>query len=275
MTPSSSPPFPSPSAAPNPAPGPAAAAGEPALALRHVDAGYGPFKAVFDVFFAVATGSATALIGPNGAGKTTVARVATALVEPTAGHVTVNGTDIVGRPAFEVARLGVAHAPEGRSVFASLTVEENLVLGFRQQLGKEGVPAALDEAYHLFPHLGERRTQLAGSLSGGEQRMLSLARLLVRPPAVLVADELSLGLAPIVVDEVYANLASLKAKGVALLVIEQHVEHALELADQVVALDRGRVAYCGPPLSVAELAPFLLTQLATDDAVDHPTTALP
>ena len=270
-------PPPPPAATPTatPAPGPGPAAGEPALALRHVDAGYGPFKAIFDVSFAVAPGTATALVGPNGAGKTTVARVATGLVEPTGGEVVVGGTDIVGRPAFRVARLGVAHAPEGRSVFASLTVEENLVLGFRQQLGKEGVPAALDEAYQLFPRLGERRLQQAGSLSGGEQRMLSLARLLVRPPALLVADELSLGLAPIVVDEVYANLASLKAKGAALLVIEQHVEHALDLADQVVALDRGRVAYCGPPLSVAELAPYLLTQLATDDGADHPTTALP
>ncbi len=258
-----------------PTPAAPAVATRAVLGFEHVSAGYGPFKAIFDVSFRVGAGTATAIVGPNGAGKTTVARVASGLVTPTSGRVEVVGDDVAGRRAFEVARAGVAHAPEGRSVFATLTVEENLVLGFRQALGKDGVADALEEAFGLFPRLGERRTQLAGSLSGGEQRMLSLARVLVQPPALLIADELSLGLAPIVVDEVYANLAALKAKGAALLVIEQHVEHALDLADQVVALNRGRVAYCGPPLPLADLAPFLLTELGTDDGAERPTTTAP
>ncbi|MBI2704723.1 MAG: ATP-binding cassette domain-containing protein [Actinobacteria bacterium] len=174
------------------------------------------------------------------------------------GRVCIDGTDITTKKAYQVARLGVAHAPEGRSVFGSLSVEENLLLGFRNQLGADQVASALDEAYRIFPRLGERSGQLAGSLSGGEQRMLSLARVLVNPPKLLIVDELSLGLAPIIVDEVYANLAKVKARGTALLVIEQHVHHALELADQLVILERGRVRYHGPVLGVDDLSAHLL-----------------
>jgi branched-chain amino acid transport system ATP-binding protein len=228
------------------------------LTLDAVDAGYGPFHALFGVSFAVAPGSVTALLGANGAGKTTVARVCSGLVHPTAGQVTFASTDITAKKAFEVARLGVSHAPEGRSVFASLSVEENLALPFRNALGRDGAKAALDRAYELFPRLGERSSQIAGSLSGGEQRMLSLARVLANPPKLLVVDELSLGLAPIIIDEVYANLAKVSAQGTALLVIEQHVDHALALADQVVVLQQGHVSYAGPTLSADELAPYLL-----------------
>lgn len=228
------------------------------LTLEDVDAAYGPFRALFGVSFSIAPNTATALLGANGAGKTTVARVSSGLVTPTGGRVTISGSDITKKKAFQVARLGVAHAPEGRSVFGSLSVEENLLLGFRNQLGRDKAADALDEAYHLFPRLGDRSAQLAGSLSGGEQRMLSLARVLVNPPKLLIVDELSLGLAPIIVDEVYANLAEVKARGTALLVIEQHVGHALELADQVVILERGHTGYVGPTLSVDELAQHLL-----------------
>jgi branched-chain amino acid transport system ATP-binding protein len=143
-------------------------------------------------------------------------------------------------------------------VFASLSVEENLALPFRNALGRDGAKAALGRAYELFPRLGERSSQIAGSLSGGEQRMLSLARVLANPPKLLVVDELSLGLAPIIIDEVYANLAKVSAQGTALLVIEQHVDHALALADQVVVLQQGHVSYAGPTLSTDELAPYLL-----------------
>ncbi len=180
---------------------------------RGVAAGYGPFRALFDVSLAVAPGEAVALLGPNGAGKTTVARVATGLVRPTAGAVRVEGDDLTGAPAHRFARAGVAHAPEGRSVFATLTVEENLRLSFRRALGRAGVGAALDRAYELFPALGRRRGQLAGTLSGGEQRMLSLARVLVESPQLLIADELSLGLAPIIVDEVYADAGPPPGRG--------------------------------------------------------------
>src|SRR5262249_12117047 len=151
----------------------------PALELAGVSAGYGPFRALFDVSLQVPANSAVALVGPNGAGKTTVARVACGLLAPTTGQVRLDGPDVTGRPAHELARRGVAHANEGRSVFASLTVEENLTLSFRQAFGRQGLAPALDRAYELFDRLRERRRQMAGSLSGGEQRMLALARVVV------------------------------------------------------------------------------------------------
>jgi branched-chain amino acid transport system ATP-binding protein len=232
----------------------------PLLELDAVDASYGPFRALFGVSLEVGEGEAVALLGTNGAGKTTVARVCTGLITPTQGHVRFDGQDLTGRRAYEFARSGVSHAPEGRSVFASLTVEENLTLAFREVVGRAGTRASLDTAYELFPRLSERRRQLAGSLSGGEQRMLALARVLVHPPRLLVVDELSLGLAPIIIDDVYRNLAQLREKGVALVVVEQQVEHALELADRVVVLSRGEVSYDGPVLPVDELAPHFLPE---------------
>jgi branched-chain amino acid transport system ATP-binding protein len=230
----------------------------PLLALDRVEAAYGPFRALFGVSFAVHPGEAVALLGSNGAGKTTVARVCSGLLHPSAGTIRFEGEDVSGSKAFELARRGISHAPEGRSVFASLTVEENLELAFHQAFGRRGARAALDEAYTLFPRLGERAEQQAGSLSGGEQRMLALARVLVNPPRLLIVDELSLGLAPIVVIEVYRQLARLKGKGITLLVVEQHVEHALALADRVVVLSRGEVSYQGPVIPIDELTPFFL-----------------
>jgi branched-chain amino acid transport system ATP-binding protein len=152
----------------------------------------------------------------------------------------------------------MAHAPEGRSVFASLTVEENLELTFRQALGKPGVAEALDKAYTSFPRLTDRRRQLAGTLSGGEQRMLSLARVLGCPPRLLVVDELSLGLAPMVIDEVFKTLREIKASGTALLVVEQHVGRALALADHAVLLSKGEVAHQGPAAEIGGLAGRIL-----------------
>lgn len=228
------------------------------LRLESVDAGYGPFRALFGVSFAVAEHSAVALLGPNGAGKTTVARVCSGLVVPTAGRLWFAGDDVTGRPAYELARLGISHAPEGRSVFASLSVEENLQLAFRQLLGTRRTADALARAFELFPRLGERRAQLAGSLSGGEQRMLALARVMVNPPRLLVVDELSLGLAPIITEEVYRHLARIKEQGTTLLIVEQQVEHALAIADHVVVLNAGEVRYDGPPADPHELARFFL-----------------
>jgi branched-chain amino acid transport system ATP-binding protein len=219
----------------------------PVLQLDDVYAGYNQFRALFGVSFTVGRGKAVALIGPNGVGKTTVARVASGLVVPTAGRVLVSGMDVTGAEAHVFARAGIAHAPEGRSIFGSLSVEENLVLPFRRQYGRTGQAHALEQAYHLFPRLGERRSQEAGSLSGGEQRMLTLARVLVLEPKLLIADELSLGLAPIVTHEVYDVLRRILANGTALLVIEQQVDHALSLADHVVVLERGCVVRSGSP----------------------------
>ena len=221
------------------------------LALRQVSAAYGPFRALFDVSLEVQPGEAVALIGPNGAGKTTLARVATGLVAPSVGTVEVAGEDLTGRQPHTFARAGVAHAPEGRSVFATLTVEENLALSLRRLHGRRGLKAALDRAFELFPVLGQRRTQMAGTLSGGQQRMLSMARVLVEEPTILVADELSLGLAPIVVDTVYEVLGRLRDQGIALLVVEQQVGHALALCDRVVLLRHGSVSWEGPAADAA------------------------
>jgi branched-chain amino acid transport system ATP-binding protein len=238
----------------------------PLLELRNVYAAYGPFRAIFDVSMSIAPGSVVALLGSNGAGKTTTARIASGLLKPTRGQVFVDGVDVTGIRTFRLTRLGVTHAPEGRSVFASLTVEENLTLVFRQEAGRKGVQASLDRAYELFPRLGERRAQNAGSLSGGEQRMLSLARVMVHPPRLLIADELSLGLAPIVVDEVYRTLGAIRDSGTALLIVEQHVHHALSLADHVVVLTKGEVSFDGPAGELGDLAARLMPGVTSGSA---------
>jgi branched-chain amino acid transport system ATP-binding protein len=248
-------------------PWPAAAEGA-LFALDHVDAAYGPFRALFDITLAIKPGEALAMVGANGAGKTTIARLCSGLIAPTRGHLFFDGADVTGLPAYELAERGISHAPEGRSVFATLSVEENLVLSFRAMLGAGGVNDALAEAYRLFPKLADRRKQQAGSLSGGEQRMLSLARVMVHPPKLLIVDELSLGLAPIIVDEVYRHLGEIKGLGTALLIVEQHVEHALALADQVAVLTRGSTSYYGPVIPVDELAAHLLPGAALGDPIE-------
>jgi branched-chain amino acid transport system ATP-binding protein len=217
----------------------------PVLELRSVSAAYGPFRALFDVSLTVDRGESVALVGSNGAGKTTVARVASGLVVPSAGGVIVDGVDMTSARTYAFARAGVAHAPEGRSVFASLTVEENLSLSFRRVHGRRGLRKSLDLAYEMFPVLGRRGGQTAGTLSGGEQRMLSLARVLVDLPKVLIADELSLGLAPIIVDELYESLRRLRDEGTSLLIVEQQVVQALRLCDRVAVLDHGSVSWTG------------------------------
>jgi branched-chain amino acid transport system ATP-binding protein len=217
----------------------------PLLEVDHVDAGYGPFRAVFDVSFSVEPGRVLTLLGANGAGKTTIARVCSGLIAPTRGAIRFDGEDLSRLPAFEYARRGIVHAPEGRSVFATLSVEENLQLALERANGREAAAKGIRRAYELFPRLGERRRQLAGTLSGGEQRMLSLARVLVEEPRLLIADELSLGLAPIVVDEVYTTLGTIRDAGTTLMIIEQHVDHALSIADDALLLEKGQIVERG------------------------------
>jgi branched-chain amino acid transport system ATP-binding protein len=237
----------------------------PLLELRDIDAGYGAFRALFGISLTLAPGAVLALLGSNGAGKTTIARVCSGLIAPTSGQVLFEGVDVTRSRPYKYAQLGIVHAPEGRSVFASLTVEENLELTFRRTRGRNGCRAALDEAYALFPRLGERRTQQAGTLSGGEQRMLSLSRVLVEKPRLLIADELSLGLAPLVVDEVYRTLETIRDSGTTLLLVEQHVHHALAIADEAIVLTKGEVAYSGPVSELGDLQSRVLG--GTDDAL--------
>lgn len=230
----------------------------PMLELRGVDAAYGPFRSLFGISFSLERGRVLALLGSNGSGKTTVARVCSGLIKPTAGRVFFDGDDVTDEHVYRYARRGIVHAPEGRSVFASLTVAENLELTFRRSHGRAGVRGALDQAFAMFPRLGERRRQIAGTLSGGEQRMLSLVRVLVEQPRLLIADELSLGLAPIIVDEVYKTLEQIREAGTTLLIIEQHVHHALGIADDAIVLVKGEVAYSGPVSELGDLQSHVL-----------------
>lgn len=224
---------------------PEARSGGPVLDVQRVCAGYGPYRALFDVSFSVPEGGIVALLGSNGSGKSTVARVVTGLVAATEGRIVVCGHDVTRWPAWRIARCGVTHVPEGRGVLGSLTVEENLVLVFRQRTGRRKVAEALARTYEAFPVLADRRKQPAGTLSGGQQRILSLAKVLAVPQRLLVADELSLGLAPVIVDQVYDGLRRINAAGTALLAVEQQVDRVLELASRAVVLEHGHVAYEG------------------------------
>ncbi len=228
------------------------------LTVQHVSACYGPYRALFDVSFRVPNGGVVALVGSNGAGKSTVARTVTGLVEATSGQITFAGADITRLPAYKIARLGMSHVVEGRGVFSSLTVEENLTLAFRQRDGRGKLRENLERAYAAFPILGERRKQNAGTLSGGQQRLLSLAKVLVVPAKVLFADELSLGLAPVVVDHVYDGLREINSNGTALVVVEQQVHRALELATWAIVLDHGAVAYEGEPSGAGAVVEALM-----------------
>src|SRR6202041_2127503 len=200
------------------------------------------------------------LVGSNGAGKSTVARTVTGLVTATAGQVIFSGQDVTAMPAYKIARLGMAHVVEGRGVFSTLNVEENLTLAFRQRQGRGKLKENLERAYSAFPILGERRRQMGGTLSGGQQRLLSLAKVLVVPPKVLVADELSLGLAPVVVDQVYDGLAEINRNGTALVVVEQQVHRVLQLANWAVVLNHGSVAYEGAPAGAGAAVETLMAR---------------
>jgi branched-chain amino acid transport system ATP-binding protein len=239
----------------------------PILELRDIEASYGPFRSLFGVSFAIEEQGVTALLGSNGSGKTTVVRICSGLLHPTGGQLLYRGDDISRMRAYKLARLGVVHAPEGRSVFATLTVEENLALTFRQVFGRRGCREAIDRSYDLFPRLGERRRQLAGTLSGGEQRMLSLARVLVRAPKLLITDELSLGLAPVIIDEVYETLGTIRSAGTALLIVEQHIHQALTLADHVVVMAKGRISLSGRTDELGDIAERIIPAVQGDHQI--------
>ncbi|MFF6900358.1 ABC transporter permease subunit [Streptomyces hydrogenans] len=228
---------------PAPATGGGLAEAAPALELGGVHAGYGGAPVLHGVDLVVRGGEALVLLGPNGAGKSTLCRVAAGLLRPAAGLVRVRGGDATRDTAVARARRGVRLAPEGRGIFAGLSIDENLALQLTE-------PDDRDAVYARFPALAARRTVLAGSLSGGEQQLLALAPLLQRPPAVLVADEPSLGLAPRVVDEVFGLLAELRSHGTALLLVEEKAAEVLGIADTVAYLAQGEIAWSGPRAEV-------------------------
>jgi branched-chain amino acid transport system ATP-binding protein len=210
-----------------------------ALSVRYADA-----TALDDVSFAVGSRSVTALLGANGAGKSSVARAVSGLVRAQSGRISFDGEDITAASADRIRRLGIAYLPEGRGIFRSLTVDENLRVALRG-VPKVERPVAIERAIELFPVLGERRRQTAGTLSGGEQQMLSLARVLTRQPRLLIADEVSLGLAPLIVEEVFAGLQRVIELGVSVILIEQFVHRALAIADRCHVLRRGRLVWSG------------------------------
>ncbi|MFD7263943.1 ABC transporter ATP-binding protein [Streptomyces sp. NPDC059874] len=220
-----------------------ASATPPALELRSVTAGYDGGLVLHGVDLAVRAGEILAVLGPNGAGKSTACRVAAGSLPVTGGEVHIHGRDATRDGAVLRSRAGVLLAPEGRGIFPALTIEENLALYLKEADARAAV-------YARFPRLGERRGVPAGALSGGEQQMLALAPLLQRPPRVLIADEPSLGLAPRVVDEVYALLTELRDAGTALLLVEEKAAEILGIADTVAYLSQGRVSWCGPRAEV-------------------------
>ena len=232
------------------------------LTLDGVSASYGTYRALFDVSMTVPEGGIVALLGSNGAGKSTVARVASGLLPATSGKVVFAGSDVTAMAAHRIARMGLVQVPEGRGVFSSLDVEENLRLSFRRRLGRREVAPALERAYGAFPMLATRRHQAAGTLSGGQQRMLSIAKVLAAPSKLLVVDELSLGLAPVVVDSVYEGLVKIRSAGTALLVVEQHIDRALAIADSAVLLRHGAVAWSGPASEAGKAMESLLSASA-------------
>ena len=216
------------------------------LTVEDLDVAYGDAQALFGVGLEVAARAAVAVLGPNGAGKSSLAAAVGGRVRPTGGRIGFDGHDVTGWPAHRLARLGLAFVPEGRAIFPHLTVLENLRVRLRYAVPARQRSAALDRAFAAFPVLAERRRQAAGTLSGGEQQMLSLARVLAAPPRLLVADEMSLGLAPLVVELVFDALAQARREGAAVVLIEQYVQRALRLADTAVILRRGRVVWRGP-----------------------------
>ena len=214
----------------------------PALELRSVSAGYGASAVLHGVSISVPRSSVVALLGPNGAGKTTTLRAAAGLLRPTGGTVVIGGKEAGRSAPFRRARQGVCLIPEGRGIFRSLTVRENLELLIPPW--RKGAP--VDPAVDAFPMLGQRLGQVAGSLSGGQQQQLALARAFLSSPDVVLLDEVSMGLAPVIVDQIFESLKLLAATGVALVLVEQYVSRALEMADTAYLMARGTIAWSGP-----------------------------
>jgi len=214
--------------------------------VQDLDVKYSSVQALFGVSLDVPEGSVVAVLGANGAGKSTLARAVSGLVPSCGGTIQFDGRDITKAKAHEIRRAGLVHIPEGRGIFPGLTVQENVRMAVRRVGTSEQRRNAIGRAYELFPRLAERRNQRAGTLSGGEQQMLALARALAVPPKVIIADEMSLGLAPLVVEMVFESIQRAAETGVTILLIEQVVHRALALADQCVILTRGNVAWSGP-----------------------------
>jgi branched-chain amino acid transport system ATP-binding protein len=220
------------------------------LELDSVRAGYGAINVLWDVSLRVEAGKLTTIIGPNGAGKTTLLRAVMGLLPVSGGEIRLDGRRLNGTPAWHMADHGVAMIPEGRMVFRDMSVEENLIMGAFHKSHRAHLKPRLEQSYEMFPRLRERRSQLAGSLSGGEAQMLAMARGLMSDPRLLIVDEPSLGLAPLVVNELFEILERLKAGGRTIVLVEQNTERAIGVADHVYLMQSGKVALSQPAAEV-------------------------
>jgi branched-chain amino acid transport system ATP-binding protein len=219
------------------------------LSIKNLHAGYGKVEVLHGISLEVPKGKVVSLIGSNGAGKTTTMRAISGMIAPTQGSVSLGGKEVTGYEPYRVAKLGLAHSPEGRRVFATMSVTDNLMLGafprFTGARPRGDVQADLERAMEYFPRLKERREQLAGTLSGGEQQMLAMARAMMLNPEVVLLDEPSMGLAPILVQEVFRIIERLRGEGVTMLLVEQFAAAALKVADYAYVLENGRIAVHG------------------------------
>jgi branched-chain amino acid transport system ATP-binding protein len=215
------------------------------LRLEQVAAGYGTFQALFGVSLEVQAGEAVAVIGPNGAGKTTLLRVISKLIDVSAGEIRLDGTSLNPVPAHRVIELGVAHVPENRRLFPRLSVEENLRIGAYTPAARARFAERLAYVFELFPRLAERRTQLAGTLSGGEQQMCAIGRGLMSAPKLLLLDEPSAGLAPVIVEQLFELVDRIRAEGFTVLIVEQNIRQVLQVVDRAYLLETGRIKLSG------------------------------
>ena len=232
------------------------------LELRNITGGYGDTVVLRDVTISVPRGSVIALLGPNGAGKTTTLRMASGLLRPKQGEIFFDGNDISKQPPFQRTRRGICLIPEGRGIFPSLTVRENLMLHTEKRRQHQAFERAVD----TFPILGKRRGQVAGTLSGGEQQMLALVRAYVSNPKVVLVDEASLGLAPLVVDALFKFIERIASEGVSLLLVEQYITKALDLASGVYLINQGQIVHSGPAKDLDEAQVFALYTGTTSSA---------
>ena len=220
--------------------------GNELLQMNEVEASYGDFQALFNITLKVNRGEIVTLIGANGAGKTTTLRVISGLLRARKGSITFDGQNISRTPAHEIVARGISHVPEGRQLFPYMTVEEHLVLGAYIDRTRPRIPQLLEEQYAMFPRLKERRRQPAGTLSGGEQQMVAIARGLMSEPKLLLLDEPSLGLAPKLVEEVFAKISQIGEKGVTVMVVEQNVVDGLSVSTRGYVVENGAVILQGP-----------------------------
>lgn len=226
----------------------------PLLEIDDLVVAYGQVEAVKGISLAVAEGEICALLGANGAGKTTTLRAISGLLPARGGAIRYDGDDITRRPAHEIVERGIAHSPEGRSVFPTLSVEENLTLGgfIHRKRPAEKIAAKMEDIYNLFPRLRERRQQLAGTLSGGEQQMLAIGRALMAEPKLLLLDEPSLGLAPLLVREIFRTIQTVNRQGVSILLVEQNARMALRIAHRAYVMETGRIRMSGSAMELRQ-----------------------